>query len=255
MQKKNKKLHQIRACLIAETKNKLRKSVSDDNLIIHTIHNIEELQRTANLLSKRLREWYSLYNPEFTKAFDDNRKFSELIVKKGKKELLFEIGIKTSESMGADIGKKDLEQILKLACQINSVYSLINSHEAYLESVMNKRCPSLNALIGHLIGAKLIAHAGSLKHLASMTASTIQLLGAEKALFRHLRTGAKSPKHGLIIKHPMVASAKQSLKGKAARALADKASIAARVDYFKGKPIGAQLKKELEKKLLLSSAG
>jgi len=94
--------------------------------------------------------------------------------------------------------------------------------------------------------AKLIALAGNLKKLVEFPSSTIQLLGAEKALFRHMRTGAKAPKHGIIHEHPIVSKAKE--KGKAARAVADKISLAVKVDYFKGKFIGDKLRKELEEK-------
>jgi nucleolar protein 56 len=103
-------------------------------------------------------------------------------------------------------------------------------------------------ITGGLIGAKLLEKAKSLKHLAMMPSSTIQLLGAETALFRHLRNKSiRPPKHGLIISHSFVMDAKRQDKGAAARKLAAKISIAARVDYFKGEFIGDILKEDLEK--------
>ncbi|MBN2458132.1 hypothetical protein JXB31_03320 [Candidatus Woesearchaeota archaeon] len=233
---------------IEKTRERIRESVSVDNLIIHAINNIDELQKSANLLSKRLREWYGLYNPDFARALSDNQKFSEIIQKKSRKKLLDELGITRGQSMGCELDKQDLDEILLLAAQISSVFCLISSHERYLESLMKKCCPNMFAITGTLIGARLIEHAGSLKHLAGMTSSTVQLLGAEKALFRHMRTGARSPKHGLIIQHPIVAQVKKDDKGRAARALADKISIAVKVDYFKGDFIGDKLNKELKDK-------
>jgi nucleolar protein 56 len=232
-----------------ETKRKIKAAVSVDNLIIQTIKNTDDLQKSANLLCKRLRDWYSLYNPEFSKSLEDNKRFAELIVKRSKKELLFEIKIKENESMGADFSQIDLDEIMLLAKQVNSIYTLIDLHERYIEKIMKANCPNMTEIAGHIIGAKLIDHAGSIKKLAGMTSSTVQLLGAEKALFRHMKTGAKTPKHGLIIQHPLVANAKAINRGKAARWLADKITIAVRVDYFKGRFIGDKLKRELELKL------
>ena len=113
---------------------------------------------------------------------------------------------------------------------------------------MDELCPNTKAVCGVLTGAKLIEHAGSLKRLSEMPASTIQILGAEKALFRHMKTGAKPPRHGIIVHHPLIAKAPEKIHGKIARALADKISIASKVDYFQGKFIGDKLKKELEDK-------
>ena len=98
--------------------------------------------------------------------------------------------------------------------------------------------------------AKLMALAGSLKHLSQIPASTVQLLGAEKALFRHMTTGAKCPKYGILFQHPYVSQAKKQVQGKIARLLADKISIAVKVDYFKGAFIGDTLKEQLKEKIL-----
>jgi nucleolar protein 56 len=103
-------------------------------------------------------------------------------------------------------------------------------------------------LTGINIGAKMIAKAGSIEKMAFMPASTIQLLGAEEALFRHIKTGARPPKYGILLQHILVAKAKRPDKGKVAKALADKISIAIKVDFFKGEFIGDRLKRDLEKR-------
>ena len=228
------------------TKKGIKDSVNEDNLIIQTISNVNELDKTCNLLTKRLREWYSLYLPELSENISSHERFVELVVEKSKDKLMSEI--KTKSTMGADLAKPDVDEMLLLAKQINELYELRKKHEDYLKKVMKKYCPNFLELAGTTIGAKLLELGKSLKHLAMLPASTIQLLGAEKALFRHIKTGAKSPKYGVIINHPIVQDAKREDKGKAARVLADKLSLCARLDYFKGEFKAPEYKKELEEK-------
>mgnify|MGYP001586919297 CR=1 FL=1 len=246
---KNKKYnHDFYGKNLELTKNDVKNSVNDDTLIMQSINAIEELDKAANLLAKRLREWYGLYNPEFSRAVENHEKFVEEIIDKEKNELLKELRISPSDSIGADFEQEDLEPIKKLTHQIYDLYQLKKSQVDYISVLMDELCPSLKAVCGALIGAKLIEHAGSLKRLAEMPASTVQVLGAEKALFRHMKTGAKPPRHGVIVHHPLIAKAPDKMHGKIARALADKISIAAKVDYFQGQFIGEKLKEDLEKK-------
>lgn len=218
------------------TKKKVKESVKFDTLLVQAINNIDELNKSANLLAKRLREWYELYNPEFSKEAADNKKFAELIVQK--KDL-------KKNGMGADLSKDDLKPVTRLAEELHRLYKLKDEETEYVKDVMEKNCPNLSKVAGVLIGAKLIELAGSLEKLAKLPSSTVQLLGAEKALFRHIKTGAKSPKYGVIFAHPFLAKEKS---GKKARALADKISLAAKVDFFKGEYAGDRLLQELEKK-------
>ncbi len=221
-----------------KTKEKLKQSVGQDSLIVQAISSIEELDKLINIMAKRLREWYELYNPEFSKGTKDNIVFvMQIAAKKDKK---------SSSSFGAELTAKDLSQIYALAESAQKLISLRKQYEGYLALVMKGYCPNLLAIAGTTLAAKLIAHCGSLKKLSEITASTIQLLGAEKALFRHIKTGAKSPKHGIILQHKLVQKAAK--KGKMARALADKLAIAAKVDYFRGELIAGKLNKELEEK-------
>lgn len=230
------------------TKKAIKESINQDLFIIHAISNIEEIDKSGNMLAKRLREWYGLYLPEFSRSLGDNEAFTKLILQKTKKDLLKEIKLKDTESMGADLDKKDLEPIFNLAKKIIELYDLRRQHEKYLETIMSKYCPNLQAVAGTTTGAKLLALAGSLKKMVLFPASTIQLLGAEKALFRHIKTGARPPKYGILVNHPIVTNVKRQDKGKAARALADKISIAVKVDYYKGKFIGEELRKKIEKR-------
>lgn len=230
------------------TKQKVKESVSNDGLITQAVSNMGELDKMGNVFVKRLREWYSLYLPEFSKSLENNEKFVELVVKRSKSELLKEIRLKASESMGADLRREDVEEMLWLGREILNLYELKQKHEAYLTKMMKSYCPNLLELAGVGIGAKLIELGKGLKHLALLPSSTVQLLGAEKALFRHIKTGSASPKYGVIINHSIIQKAKKEDKGKAARMLADKLSLCIRLDFFKGEFKALEYRKELEKK-------
>ena len=230
------------------TKLAVKNSVNEDVLIIQSIKSIDELDKAINLLAKRLREWYDLYNPEFSRSIESHEKFVEEILDKEKGELLEKLKINPSDSIGADLGQEDLEPIKSLTHQIYDLYQLRKAQISYISTLMDELCPNIKAVCDVSVGAKLIEHAGSLKRLSEMPASTIQILGAEKALFRHMKTGAKPPRHGIIVHHPLIAKAPDRMHGKIARTLADKIAIASKVDYFQGQFIGDKLKKELEDK-------
>ena len=236
----------LRDRAIRMAKRKVRESVGWDSLLSQASASLEELDRVINILAKRLREWYELHNPEFSRSVQDHKRFAMSILEKNRVELLAEVGVAEQESMGADISADDLSQLRDIARAIAQLYALRDSTEKYVETLCKKHCANLNAVAGHSIAAKLIAKSGSLEALASKAGSRIQLLGAEKAMFRHLRTKARMPKYGVIFAHPLIAAARNNEKGKAARALADKIAIAARVDFFRGAFIGEKLRKELE---------
>ncbi len=228
------------------TKKALRESVSEDSLITQAIANISELDKVTNLLAKRFREWYSLYFPEVVNNISSHEKLLEIVSEKKREELMKQF--LTTETMGGELQSNDIEEMLLLAQQIKQLYQLRNQHENYLTTIMKRYCPNLLELAGVAIGAKLIELGKGLRHLAVLPASTIQLLGAEKALFRHIKTGSKSPKYGLLFQHPLVQNAPAKKRGKAARALADKLSLCARLDYFKGEFNAPSYKKDLGEK-------
>lgn len=238
----------VREQSIAVAKRAVKSSLTKDLLIIQAISCVEDADKVSSILVNRLREWYGYYNPEFAKSIHSNEKFSQLVVSMTRADLLKSLNLDEAHSMGADLDKKDLDAILELARNLNDLYSFRKYLEHYLENAMTELCPNTTAITGALLGAKLLSLAGSIKRLSELPSSTIQLLGAEKALFRHIRGLGKSPKHGVLIQHQLMESAKMKEKGKVARALADKISIAAKVDYFKGKFIGNKLKEELEKR-------
>ncbi|MCS7109448.1 MAG: hypothetical protein NZ903_01470, partial [Candidatus Micrarchaeota archaeon] len=149
-----------------------------------------------------------------------------------------------------DLEEKDLDAIKIVAQQIIALEEIKKQLQQYEDELVREIAPNLVEVGGPRITAKLIAHVGSLEKLARLPASTIQVLGAEKALFKHLRRKTKPPKHGIIFQHTIVHSVPKNKRGKIARALATKLAIAAKIDVFgKGKFIGKELRVEFEKRV------
>ena len=234
-----------------------------DIIIIQIITTLDIIKKSLNLFSARLREWYGLHFPELTdKIIDDDIILASLVSTLGyrnkftvenlkenfdlKERTIEMLTQQASESMGADI---DLTIIQNYAQQIIALDRYRQELEIYLEDLVEKTAPNVNAIIGSLIAAKLIAKAGGLRKLAFMPASRIQLLGAEKALYRFLKTGEKRPKHGLIFQWSQIRSAKPWIRGKIARLVAGKIGLSAKVDFFSGEFIGDILSKEVQEKI------
>ena len=230
------------------TKHRLKEAVTDDILVIQSTDTLDALNKAINTLVKRLREWYGLYNPEFSGSIDDHERFVEIILKSPKQELLKQINLDPKHTMGADLPQVDIAPILSLAEKISELYKLKALETEYLEKKMQSLAPNMSAITGYLLGAKLLSFAGSMKRLSELPSSTIQLLGAEKALFRHITKNSLPPKYGVLHEHPFISKARREDHGKVARTLADKISIAVKVDYFKGVFIGDRLKADLDKR-------
>ena len=235
-----------RKALLAAAKQQVAASVGEDNLIIQAVTALEQLEQASNSLVKKAREWYGLLNPEFERSVKDHETFLTLVATKTKEELLKEF----PAAMGATLAPADEAAIKTYLATIHTLYAEREKILTYLEEKMTLRCPNVTALAGVTIGAKLLSHAGSLERLATVPSGTLQLFGAETALFRHLRDKRKhrSPKYGVIFNHPLVQKVGQQERGKAARSLADKLSMAAKLDYFKGEFKADEYKRQLAAK-------
>jgi len=248
------------------TRRKIRgEAQKRDLLAIQAIRAIDDIDKSINLFSERLREWYSVHFPELDKLVEDHELYAKIVNEIGSREnfteqALKEVGIEKKDiiqkileaarkSIGADITEVDIKSLRLLSSAILELYNARRELTSYLESVMKEVAPNVTALVGPTIGARLLSLAGSLEDLAKMPASTIQVLGAEKALFRALRKGGKPPKHGVIFQYPAIHSSPRWQRGKIARALAAKLAIAARIDAFSGRYIGDQLNEELKKRI------
>ena len=215
-----------------------------DTMIVQAIALLDDLDKELNTYAMRVKEWYGWHFPELAKILGDNIAYSKLVLNMGMRsnaqsadlqEILpeeIEEAVKTAadRSMGTEISQDDLENIQMLAQQVVDFAEYRQQLASYLTARMHAIAPNLTALVGELVGARLIAHAGSLTNLSKSPASTLQILGAEKALFRALKTKHDTPKYGLIYHASLIGQATGRNKGKMARVLAAKASLGLRVD-------------------------
>ncbi len=229
------------------TTTAIKATVNEDFLIIQAVGLMDEIDKAVNILAKRLREWHALSYPELEDKTQDHFFYARLIYTKTNQEIEKELNL--PNLLGHELSEVDRAPIRLLSKQVMDLFELRKETENYIQQVMVKYAPNFTELAGPNIAAKLLMFARSLKHLAMLPASTIQLFGAEKALFRHIKTGARSPKYGIIINHPIVANASKDNKGKAARLLADKLSLCARLDYFKGEFKAVEYRADIEKRL------
>ena len=240
----------------------MRRSLEKRDLVVaQAINMIDDIDRILNLMASRIREWYNVHFPELNRLVGEHERYIKLIKELGHrdnftvdrlmglgmpKEKARKIAEAAGRSLGAELRQEDLDRIRDVCAIALELYSMRRSLEHYIDSVMEEIAPNLKAVAGPLLGARLISLAGGLERLAKLPSSTVQVLGAEKALFRALRTGAKPPKHGVIFQHYYVKGAKRWQRGKVARALAGKISIAARIDAFSGRYVGDELKADLD---------
>ncbi len=235
-----------------------------DLMAAQAIQTLDDLDKATNLLMCRVREWYGVHFPELDRLLEKHETYARVVLSLRSREgFTFEnlkkedipetraegIAKAAEKSMGADLSESDLQQIQSLCRDLLSLYGLRQRLEVYLDKIMEEVAPNTRSLVGSLLGARLIALSGGLSNLARRPASTIQVLGAEKALFRSLKSGTRPPKHGIIFQHMLLHDAKRWQRGKIARALAGKLAIAARVDAFGGRDIREHLKADLERRI------
>jgi nucleolar protein 56 len=233
------------------TKTKIKKAIEKDSVVIQLIRIIEDIDRMTNVLMERLREFYSLHFPEMDRIVQDHRKYAKIIEKYGSREKIEDPELKqiAQKSMGADFDEEEIKTIQTIAARILEFYKLRDDLSEQLEKILKEVAPNFTELTGPMLSAKLIAKSGGLEKLAKMPSSAIQLMGAEKSLFRFLHGKGKSPRFGIIYNHPFVLNAPEKFKGKVARILASKLSIAAKLDFYSKEYKGDKLKKELEEKI------
>ncbi|CAA2989126.1 nucleolar 56-like [Olea europaea subsp. europaea] len=241
-----------------------------DNMVIQAIFLLDTLDKDINSFSMRVREWYSWHFPELAKIVNDNYLYakvakyvedkSQLSEDKldgltdvvGDEDKAKEIIEAAKASMGQDLSPIDLINVKQFAQRVMDLAEYRKKLYEYLVTKMNDIAPNLAALIGEVVGARLISHAGSLTNLAKCPSSTLQILGAEKALFRALKTRGNTPKYGLIFHSSFIGRASTRNKGRMARYLANKCSIASRIDCFLEKnttSFGEKLREQVEERL------
>lgn len=232
--------------------------------IIQSINALDELDKIINVIGARMREWYGLHFPELDNLIQSLLAYAEIVAKAGSRENItsqiienagihdrkIEIIIDAAKrSKGGDITQENLVIVKKIAQEVISYSELRKILADHIEAAMELVAPNIKNLLTASVGARIIAKAGSLSRLAILPASTIQVLGAEKALFRSLKTGTRPPKHGLIFQHPLIHSAPKWQRGKIARAIASKVAIAGRVDLYRHSEKDSSILHSLERRI------
>jgi nucleolar protein 56 len=245
-------------------------------MIIQGIALLDQLDKDINTFSMRIREWYSYHFPELIKIVSDNYMYCRVVsLIKNRKEMPEDILEQLEEiigdaakgqavidasksSMGMDISPIDLINIEAFASRVIHLAEYRKGLLTYLQSKMNNIAPNLTSLLGETVAARLISHAGSLTNLAKFPASTVQILGAEKALFRALKTRGKTPKYGLLFHSTFIGRAASTNKGRISRFLANKCTIASRIDCFTETPtsvFGEKMREQVEERLKFYETG
>jgi len=226
---------QLRKVNLELSAGALAQGYDEDIVVIHILRTRDEMEHVLNSIAMRLKDFAKLFMPARVDSADDARAILKLYKNPG------------VERAGYRVPEEHIRLFGQLAHRVEGLYRELEKLEQHLETTMKGLCPNLLGLAGPLLGARLLSIAGSLRDLAFMPYTTIQMLGAEKALFRHIRKGNKSPKHGILLTHPLVSLSVN--RGRAARLLAEALSKAARMDYFKGKDISQQLLENIKRKL------
>lgn len=261
------RLEELRKKMMQQTREQVGKEYGEKELsIIRAANALEDLDAIFNLLFEHSREWYHAFFPELEPIVNEPETFLRLVFEIGSKENFTEKKLEgvlanpelsgkiikaAKDSIGTPDEKNALNEIQLLALNALNVKQERNALETFLQGHMQQQAPNFSKLAGSLLGGKLLAKAGSFKRLAEMPASTLQLLGAEKALFRHLKTkrNARPPKYGFLFSHPLVKQLAAGHKGKMARFLSGKLAIAVRTDVFGNKQtVWEQLEKQLQKR-------
>ena len=232
---------------LIRTREKLKEEKGKDRIAMQAVSCVADLIDITNRLSERLHEWYGFYYPELETKVKDNKKYAETIASNPVREEMkgFE------GSIGLDLNEKDLKILKELAERTRDLFELREAVEDYLEELMHEVAPNVTALVGATLAARLLVLAGGLENLAKLPSSTIQLLGAEKALFRFMRSKKKSrpPKYGILFLHPAVINAPKNLRGRVARAVASEVSMAAKTDFYRKGDKSEFYKERLKKRI------
>ncbi|MEM7813551.1 MAG: rRNA biogenesis protein [Candidatus Aenigmatarchaeota archaeon] len=232
----------------ALSKKRLVGIIGRDKLMIQATGALDDANRASNSMLVRLAEWFGLHYPELKLSHE---KLVDVVQEYGRRENF--PGFKGSA--GVALTEHDAATLREFATAAAHMLAQKKHLERYVRESMRTLAPNFSSLIDEVLAARLLASAGSLEKLAKMSASTIQLIGAEKALFRHLKRKGKAPKFGLIFMSDWIQAAPEALRGKVARALAAKLMMAARIDYYSGRNESERLRRELEQEIAALQKG
>lgn len=214
--------------------------------LVQAVSYLDEAHEMENLMGERLVAWFRLHAPEVVERTDGHLELARLVVAHGTGEAIAEAKGWGETTLGSPLSPQEQAAIEGLATSLVEQAESRQPLEAFIEDVATEIAPNVTQLTSPAIAARLIHHAGGLRELATAPASTIQMLGAENAVFMHLTEDAPPPKHGVIFQHPLIHQAHPNDRGKIARAMAGKIAIASRADAFTGNDIAGELQAELE---------
>ncbi|MCL4404449.1 hypothetical protein M1583_00470 [Candidatus Marsarchaeota archaeon] len=251
---------ELRKRMIKGAKEKIKLNYeSEEYALIQSINAYNEALRSQNLFYERLTEWYGLYFPEISISSPKALASLAMILNSDRdigKEAIESavsdpskaesIANKLESSIGRRMGDEEKNVVVEYAKMLFEISDTIEKLDSYISAAVHRMLPNAAYITEDKIAAELLSKAGSMERLATFPASTIQLLGAEKALFKHIKFGSKPPKYGVIFKLPEIANARKDVKGRIARLYAAKLAMALKADYYTHNFIADKLKKDIE---------
>ncbi len=260
---RKRNIDELREKALKSAKEGIRNAyASEEYALMQAINAYRETTKSYNLAYERLSEWYGIYFPEIKIANPDmladlaialNAKGTiskETIMAAVKdQERADSIYAKAAATIGRQMNDEEKAALISYAGMCKRMFEALAGIEEYLKVGSKRLMPNTTYLTDEKIAAELLARAGSMERLALMPASTIQLLGAEKALFKHIKFGSKPPKYGALFKLPRITAARRDLRGRYARAYAAKIAIALKADQFTKNFIAERLMNDLEESL------
>ncbi|MCL5430144.1 MAG: NOP58 family protein [Candidatus Marsarchaeota archaeon] len=249
---------ELRKKMLESAKQGIKEAyTSEEYALIQAINAYNETSKSYNLMFERLTEWYGIYFPELqisnpktladltlaTANEIDHDTIRKLINDDKSAEDFYK---KAKSTIGRKMNEDEKSAVMGFAKTSNEMQSNLQSLEKYIKIASNRLLPNTTFLTDEKIAAELLSKAHSLEKMATMPASTIQLLGAEKSLFKHIKFGSKPPKYGVLFKMPEISSAPKEIRGRIARVYATKICIAVKADYFTKNFIAKDLKKDMD---------
>ncbi len=232
---------------LSSTKKELSEEDSEKHLI-KAVKTLEVIDGSVREKQERFRDWYSLHFPELVDEIRDSNQLAKILRDSVQREDLEPFSKLAEGSKGSEMGETEEKIIQSTLDNLESDLQLRNGLEKYVKNSVKEEMPNLAKLLDPIIAAQILAQAGGLEELAKKPASTVQMLGAEKALFRYLRGNGTPPKHGILFEHEFVRPLPSNPRGKMARFLANKTVMAARIDQYGNKDKGEELFEECREK-------
>ena len=239
----------LREKAISRTREELEEEVDRDQLLVKNIKQHDTLQQNIRNQLESLRDLYQIHFPELEDEITDDEQFIDILEKYGVESSGIDPFSEMAEkSAGSQITEKDRKLIEQSVETVSAMMQLRDDLQEYIREEAQEEFRNLSTLLGPLLATRIVSLAGGLEELARKPASTVQMLGAEKALFRHLKGNGAPPKHGIIFEHRFVKDLPEEKRGKMARFMANKAVMAARIDQYGTENKSSKLNNEIEEK-------